>query len=255
MEDEDIAIETSIQIQEQCIPFKLFGVFDGHAGSDVSKFVKENIEIYLKEALTYYNENNFTEEGIFHALKRCFILLDTNLPKDIEDQGTTATVALVIEDNIWVANVGDSRTIFVKEGGEIIQASEDAKPTMPGYLKTIKKLGGIVSYQRVNGILAVARAIGDKTIVGGDEDSPCNNTCCVSPKPKITCLPFEELAGGYLVLACDGLYDVASTDEVGKAINDMSSLSYTPQQMSRTLVAEAIQHSSIDNVTVVVVKL
>lgn len=253
MEDEDIAIEGSIHIQGDCVPFKLFGVFDGHGGAGASKFVKEHIEQYLKAKMSHYNENGLTEEGIFRALKECFVALDADLPLEVD--GTTATVAFVIEEKIWVANVGDSRTIIVKQGGETIQASEDAKPNMPTYRKTIEKLNGRVFQGRVMANLAVARAIGDKSIVGFNKDGTFNNQCCVSPKPKITCFPLQEVVGGHLVLACDGLYDVASTNQVGEAISQMIGLDYTPEEMSGSLVDRALYSGSRDNVTVLVVKV
>ena len=50
--------------------------------------------------------------GIWDALKACFLILD----EDYEgDDGTTATVAMILEDKIWIANVGDSRIILVKD--------------------------------------------------------------------------------------------------------------------------------------------
>ena len=127
-------------------------------------------------ALESNNQDGLTEEGIFKALHECFRKLDENYTGP---DGTTATVALLLDGKVWVANVGDSRTILVKDG-KAIQASEDAKPTMARYKKKIEKLGGEVIFNRVNGYLAVARAIGDKSVIG------TTGQCCVSPSPIIT---------------------------------------------------------------------
>ena len=65
----------------------------------------------------------------------------------------------------------------------------------------------------------------------------------------------EEFRGGYLVLACDGLYDVATTDEVGKAVQKMEQDNETVENMAKRLVYNAIRCGSKDNVTAMVVEL
>lgn len=250
MEDADIVTSQSFKVLEKDYSFDIFGVFDGHGGANASAFAKDNIAKYLKDALESHNPETLTEEGVFKALKACFQKLDADYP-DEKLEGTTATVAIILDGKIWVANVGDSRTIFVKDG-KATQASEDAKPLMDRYKKTIEKLGGFVAFNgvfRVNGNLGVARAIGDKGIKGKE------GKCCVSPNPKICCFSLEDYRNGCLVLACDGLWDVSTTDEVGKAITQMVANNESEGMMSKRLVHNAIRCGSTDNVSVVVVKL
>lgn len=250
MEDAEIAANQSFKVKDTEHSFEVFGVFDGHGGDKASAYVKANIQQYLKNALEDQNPETLTDEGIFKALKACCQKLDADY--DGAD-GTTATITVILNGKIWVANVGDSRTILVK-GNKVVQASEDAKPGMDRYKKTIEKLGGcVINYfgiDRVNGNLAVARAIGDKNIIGDD-----GKTCCISPNPKITCYSLDDFKGGYLVLACDGLYDVASTNEVGKAISKMEKAGDSVENMGKQLVYQAITNGSKDNVTAMVVKL
>jgi serine/threonine protein phosphatase PrpC len=80
-------------------------------------------------------------------------------------------------------------------------------------------------------------------------------TTALSFRPKITLLPDDAKEGDYLILACDGLWDVATTDQVGKAINLMEKEGYTPAQMSEALVSLALKFGSYDNISVMVVKL
>jgi len=246
MEDQDLAIYSLFSIKDEKYFFDLFGVFDGHGGTAASAYVRDNILVYLTKALEDNNKEVLTEEGIFNALKECFKRLDADYKGS---DGTTATVALILEGHIWVANVGDSRTILVTED-KIVQASEDAKPSMKRYAKKIEKLGGFVLADRVNSTLATARAIGDKDILGKKGE------CCVSPHPKITCYPIKDFMKGYLVLASDGLYDVATTNEVGQAIQEMGRANESTRTMSQRLVSNAIIFAhATDNVSVLVVKL
>lgn len=247
MEDADIATHASFRVDGEDCPFDLWGVFDGHGGANASKFVKKNIVAYLKKELEASNSSKLTQQGIFSAIKKCFIALDQDYSGD---DGTTATVAIRLAGQIFVANVGDSRTILVDKNGKAIQATEDAKPIMQKYSDKIRDLGGFVFWDRVNGELAVARAVGDKGIVSGK-----TGKCCVSPNPKITCYSEEEFADGYLVLACDGVTDVASTNEIGKGIYEMAQRNESVQEMSTKIVYHALKNGSKDNISAIVVKL
>lgn len=243
MEDADLATEGSIDLKDGPHPFELFGVFDGHGGDEASAFVKKNLTQYLIAELEKHCNEGLTDEGIVRALKACCVQLDADY--DSLKDGTTATIALILDGKIWIANVGDARTILVKDG-KALQASEDAKLNIERYLATIKKLGGFVIGGRVNGGLAVARAIGDKGFKGS------TNECCVSAHPKITCYPADF---DYAVLACDGLYDAATTNEVGQGIQEMHADHETTENMAKRLVYSALRSErSRDNVSVIVIK-
>jgi serine/threonine protein phosphatase PrpC len=74
--------------------------------------------------------------------------------------GCTATVLLVTKTEIICANAGDSRTVLSR-GGRAQDMSEDHKPDNPGELARIQRSGGFVEDGRVNGMLALSRALGD----------------------------------------------------------------------------------------------
>jgi serine/threonine protein phosphatase PrpC len=247
MEDQTLVSSLDFSIQEKCYTASVFAVFDGHGGDQAAIFVQQNFAKYFIELMQESNRTGLTDEGIWNAFKACFKKLNQDYTNRDPD-GTTATVGMVLEGKIWVANVGDSRTILVKDG-KATQASEDAKPTINRYRNKIIKKGGIVWGKKVNGELAVARAIGDKEIVGK------TNIPVISPNPKITSYSLSDFQGGYLVLACDGLYDVATTNEVGQAIEEMAKKKLTTKEMARRLVVGALNHNSQDNVSVIVVRL
>lgn len=244
MEDADLVAEGEVVIGTVTIPFELFGLFDGHGGPHASAFVQANLFDYIKNALEKHRAP-LTDESIYTSLEEAILKLDADYVESFE--GTTATIALIIEGKIWVANVGDSRTILVKNG-TATQASEDAKPYIPRYKKKIEKLGGQVLGKRVNGYLAVGTAIGDRAVVGKE------GQCCVVANPKITHFPLDNFIGSTLILACDGLYDVATTDEVCKAVSLMESKN-SEAFIAKSLVYHAIVHGSKDNVSVMVVRL
>jgi serine/threonine protein phosphatase PrpC len=78
------------------------------------------------------------------------------------DSGTTATTVLITKDMVICANIGDSRTVIMKKGGEPYALSVDHKPSDEVEKERIEKAGGVVSVDgQINYGLAVSRAIGD----------------------------------------------------------------------------------------------
>ncbi len=256
MEDADIATQFSFKINQKVYQANLFTVLDGHGGSGASAFVKEHLMNYLKEALEERKTTHLSDNDIGDALKNCCIKLDSDYPNDYYNDyvGTTATIAFVLGDKIWFANLGDSRAVLIKKDGTAVQATEDAKPNITRYQRRIEKRGGTVErggngIYRVNGNLAVATAIGDKGIKSSEGHR------CILPNPKITCYPLADFKNGHLVVACDGLWDVVSSNEIGKAIKKMSDQKESVKQMAQRLVWSAIDGGSKDNVSTIVVKL
>jgi serine/threonine protein phosphatase PrpC len=258
MEDTDLATEVQFKIKNVPHRAQVFGIFDGHGGAKASLFVKDNLVAYLKKSLEENNQNSLTEVGIFKALKMCFKNLDADFNEDA-GAGTTATLAFILGDTLWVANVGDSRAILVKKDGSVVQASEDAKPEIERYKRKIESLGGFVDQGgfggekrgplRVNAYIAVARAIGDKYLV-----SQKTGKAVMSPDPKITNYPLNDFKEGHLVLACDGLYEVSTTKEVGEAVKNMANKT-TLGNMAMLLVQASIDLGSGDNISVMVIEL
>lgn len=77
-----------------------------------------------------------------------------------DKSGTTAVCALISPTHIFVANCGDSRAVLYR-GGKIGFSTQDHKPVNPVEKERIQNAGGSVMIQRVNGSLAVSRALGD----------------------------------------------------------------------------------------------
>ena len=67
---------------------------------------------------------------------------------------------MITQTEIYCANAGDSRTVIC-ERGLAVDLSKDHKPDLPEERSRIVKSGGEVIDGRVNGMLALSRAIGD----------------------------------------------------------------------------------------------
>lgn len=74
--------------------------------------------------------------------------------------GCTANVVMITKTEILCANAGDSRSVLSKKG-KCKDLSIDHKPDNPGEKRRIERANGFVQESRVNGMLALSRAIGD----------------------------------------------------------------------------------------------
>jgi serine/threonine protein phosphatase PrpC len=107
-------------------------------------------------------------------------------------------------------------------------------------------MGGFVNEEqgvmRVNGAVAVSRAFGNirHRVITPDAD-----------------VVIHELSGDeeYVVVACDGLWDVMTTEQVRKFVrNYMKKHGKRTKGISEALVNEALKLGSTDNVSVVFVE-
>lgn len=243
MEDR-VALGTfAIQVGEDAESAEYYAVCDGHGGEAAAEYVKMHIEKYLTDSLQRFNSMHLTDEGVFAALKAAFIRMDKGFT--VDHSGSTVTLALILKNALWVANIGDSRVVL-NNAGQAIQMSEDQK-CLPKYAKKVVALGGIILGMRVNRVLEVPRAIGDHAIEG------LTGECVVSSAPKITKFPMDALAeNAAMVLASDGLWDVCSTQDAVDFVDRHSDDEVI--EVARSLAVKAYNTGSKDNLAVIVVR-
>ncbi|KAJ7600524.1 phosphatase 2C-like domain-containing protein [Mycena floridula] len=185
-----------------------FAVYDGHGGGGVAKFAGENVH---KRLLT---EETYKEKDYPAALKRAFLGTDEDLlanPATARDpSGCTAVASLISGDKIYVANAGDSRSV-ISVKGVVKPLSFDHKPTNDSEKVRITGAGGYVEYGRVNGNLALSRALGDFDFKKNYSMTP--ETQIITADPDITCHTITE-EDEFLVLACDGIWDCLTSQQV-----------------------------------------
>ena len=71
--------------------------------------------------------------------------------------------------------------------------------------------------QRVNGSLAVSRALGDYEYKQVEGKGPCEQL--VSPEPEVSIIDRDLAGDEFVVLACDGIWDVMSNEELADFIH------------------------------------
>lgn len=95
--------------------------------------------------------------------------------------------------------------------GRVQQLSFDHKPNNELESKRIIAAGGWVEFNRVNGNLALSRALGDFVFKRNEGKKAEEQIVTAYPDVEV-----RELTGDheFVLLACDGIWDVLSNEEV-----------------------------------------
>ncbi|KAK5935128.1 hypothetical protein CgunFtcFv8_020514 [Champsocephalus gunnari] len=179
------------------------------------------------------------------------------------DSGTTAVVALIRGKQLIVANAGDSRCV-VSERGKAVDMSYDHKPEDELELTRIKNAGGKVTMDgRVNGGLNLSRAIGDHFYKRNKALPPDEQMISSMPDVKVLTLNGDH---DFMVIACDGIWNVLSSQEVVDFISER----IKPDQSGKvkslsSIVGELLDHclapdtsgdgTGCDNMTCIIITL
>ena len=112
------------------------------------------------------SNSNQNLERIKSNIREAFLKLDEKMKSlpEVESgediSGSTAVACLISPTHLFFANCGDSRAVLSRNG-QAIFSTQDHKPVNPQEKERIQAAGGSVMIQRVNGSLAVSRALGD----------------------------------------------------------------------------------------------
>jgi serine/threonine protein phosphatase PrpC len=143
-----------------------------------------------------------------------------------------------------------------KSSWPLICDTWDHKPDDPVELARIEAAGGFVTPSRpprLDGVLAVSRALGDFTWKSDSEGAAAHQkVSCVPDIYEVTGLP----AGALLILACDGIWDVMTSTEAATFIRDhvsKDSFNVDLGKIAADLVRECLRRGSTDNMTAMVV--
>ncbi|KAH3902620.1 type 2C protein phosphatase PTC2 SCDLUD_000200 [Saccharomycodes ludwigii] len=187
-----------------------YAVFDGHGGSSIAEFSGDNVAKILSK------EEAFLKQDYVQSLIDCFLHTDEEILKDqilkMDHSGCTATTILIskLQNRIICANSGDSRTVL-SSSGLAKNLSYDHKPTNAGERARIYNAGGFVEMSRVNGNLALSRAIGDFEFKQNADLPPEEQIVTVYPDILEHSINPEQ--DEFVILACDGIWDCLSSQE------------------------------------------
>lgn len=231
--------------------FAFFGVFDGHCGQNIAKYCGDNVHKKVVSSAAFKKGNY--EEAIISG----FLGTDEDLKNDAvlrnDGSGCTAVVAMVTDTEIYCGNAGDSRCVLCS-GGKAVPLSQDHKPGNDQELKRIQLAGGFVSCGRVNGNLALSRAIGDFEFKQ-NKNLPSEDQA-ITAKPDVTIHKITQ-EDEFLVLACDGVWDVLTNEAlvafVRQCLYETQDLALICEKVFDKCIAPQAPGVGCDNMTMLLV--
>jgi serine/threonine protein phosphatase PrpC len=236
-------IRTSLSSQHPDLAF--FGIYDGHAGDKASLFL---------EAKLYESIGALKDPTSPAQLRDCVMKADAEFLKLDDDRhhGSAAVFAMVRspksekkkEWQITVGNLGDSRTILIRADGKFVAMTSDHKPELDGERARILAAGGFVQANRVDGQLAMSRAIGDWPYKDNPKIKP--------EEQKVVAVPEVTTEIGYegdsLLLCCDGIFEQMTNEAVVKFVHEaISKHPNDPATVCKLLVIQSLEKGSKDN--------
>ncbi|KAE8600651.1 hypothetical protein XENTR_v10013348 [Xenopus tropicalis] len=258
MEDAHTAV---VGIPRGLDDWSFFAVYDGHAGSRVANYCSS----HLLEHITDNEDFRATEtpgsaleptvENVKSGIRTGFLKIDeymrnfADLRNGMDRSGSTAVAVLLSPSHVYFINCGDSRAVLYRSG-QVCFSTQDHKPCNPREKERIQNAGGSVMIQRVNGSLAVSRALGDYDYKCVDGKGPTEQL--VSPEPEV----YEIVRADedeFIILACDGIWDVMSNEELCEFVKYRLELTDDLEKVCNSVVDTCLHKGSRDNMSIVLV--
>ncbi|CAJ1397564.1 unnamed protein product [Effrenium voratum] len=227
----------------------LVAVFDGHLGDEAAAFCAERLPLHLAKAET---ASEWQE-----AFKACDAELRERLPQT--EAGTTATVVRVKESSqdaleLLVGSCGDCRAVLWQKESNTLLSTRDHRPSDADERRRIEAAGGEVTKEdpddppRVDGVLSCSRALGSFEL---------KQEALWPEDQKVSCLPdfykWHATRGDWLILACDGIWDAASNEQVVDRVCRRATKGKDLGQVVEAMLQ--LCSSSLDNLTLVAIEL
>jgi protein phosphatase 2C len=231
-------------------PINFFSIYDGHGGKFVSSWLEKHLPKWFTDQRLSYPLSKDYIHSLYSAINKEF---QEKYKKQTSSTGATCLIAIQYKLNnsvyLNILNTGDCRAVMCRDNNEFC-LTKDHKPHWPEEKLRIESLGGKIYFDgydwRVEE-LSVSRAFGD-----------------LDAAPYLTSFPdvFQYKITSddkFLVLACDGLWDVMSNSDV---VNFVLSEAYDLKtntlinnniNIAKKLAKYAISKGSTDNVSVIII--
>lgn len=275
--------------------FAFFGLYDGHGSAEVAHMARAALhntiarEIQEAERVVNIVETNDAAAAadggddddaikkkknkkkkrdskhsrVAAAMRAGILTFDNVITRGSEefrdaakDAGCTAVCAMLKGADLYCANVGDAEAVLYTESKRRPDTfvpdklTQIHRPYVENEKRRITTAGGFVALRRVGGVLAISRALGD-----GAFKTPLTTGDQVTAEPYITHRTVDDKRVSVLVIACDGLWDVLSAEDVAELIATYRYSCVGASDAARMLVQAALDKNTTDNVTCIVAYL
>jgi len=279
-------------------------VYDGHGGREIVNFLEEFLAKNVAEELNHVDpdemddsdevDSSLLSPAIHKRIEQAFLITDIQSRMNgITSSGSTVCMCLVKrifspegqtrKILIHAANVGDARIVLYHPGIEqlkdnpgnstisndekikfISRLTQDHRASDPDEVRRVEQAGGFVLRDRVVGILAVSRSVGDHGMKDYVIATPFQRSIEFlidhHPDGKSMIEETRRVDDAFIILACDGVWDVFTDEEAVSFVIESLALKKdggvepkaTKANIAQLLCSEAVRRGSTDNVTAIV---
>ncbi|CAN1295001.1 Probable protein phosphatase 2C 77 [Linum perenne] len=213
-----------------------FTVIDGHGGREAMEYVAENLGKNIVKAMEGDEEDVVVVE---EAIRKGYLVTDTQFLSQGIRSGACAASVVLKNGELHIGNVGDCRVVLSRNGVATPLTVDHRLNCRDDERLRIQNSGGYVHCGRVQGSLAVSRAIGDIHLKEWVISEPEISKIELSPDCQ------------FLIMASDGLWDKVNEQE---AVDEVSR-HYSVMESCKKLLQLAFSRGNLDDATVMVVSL
>ncbi|KAF4652143.1 hypothetical protein FOL47_011241 [Perkinsus chesapeaki] len=245
---------------------KLYGVFDGHGGSNVADIlVKEMPRKLLFQFKAAQLQPSSPSVDLAAAITTAFQQIDKDIldscerKPQLQPQGSTATIFMVnysTPPRMIVASVGDSRAVLCRDGRAIV-LTKDHEPEDPIEKARVERAGGQI--MMVQGVARVCTSKTKRVLQGlamtrsiGDYYFKRPHALSI-PDPDVQVLPLDQ-NDCFILLASDGIFEKSMTNDQAVALAAERLKAEGPEGAAKAVVRNAYSQGSEDNLTCICVQ-
>ena len=214
----------------------LLVVADGMGGAAAGEVASEMAAdtIYGHLVKTWNAEEEITPQRFAYRLKEAVEVANASIHAhakahpEVRGMGTTTTAAGILNDHLYLTQVGDSRAYLIR-GGQAHQITKD---------------------QSLMQRLVEAGELTEEEAAQSERRNIILQALGPDPKVKVDLTHQEVRRGDVLVLCSDGLSGQVKKEEIAKAVTESPDLSAACEK----LIALANERGGPDNITVVIAR-
>lgn len=236
----------------------IYAIFDGHGGPLAAQTAAATFVPALTTGTCHF-PNGDLAIALNATTARCeeAVLEASRVSRSYA--GCTLTGLVVRRSELLCVNVGDSRVVLGRRGGtSALALSADHSTKLEGETERIAGAGGFIKNDKVMGLLATTRSLGDMDFKDHRglhfPSSSAGSGPLITATPDITRTVLEE-GDDFAILACDGLWSVLANKAAVRLAARALRRYNDPNAAADALVRSALLRGSTDNVTVVLVAL
>lgn len=253
---EDASLQTTVRIDDHDV--HLFGVFDGHGGDLASAFCRDQLPQLLTEEDEFFENTAGSLVNVIHNLEEEW-LKEATATKNQKHDGSTVLLAVLYGKTLHVANLGDSEGLISRKGEPLVLTYVHNPSKNPSEVERITSEGGRIyknrlAHPHLNSQffnLGVSGAIGD--VMYKIDEFTSGKPSALTTTAHVKSIEIDELEDDFLVLACDGLWDVFTYEECVEFVRRGLAESNDVDKVCADLVKEAEEvRESGDNITAMI---